>query len=143
MITYHKNWVYLTTLLGLRVLEYVEPKPGIPPTARHVAELIELISAQEVPVLLAANYFEQRKPQAIADRTGIIPVIAPLSVGGEPGIDTYEGLVDLWITRLVRAFDEAGARGGPHRHRHRHGGEQAPAGGPGSTPTLRRHGEDR
>ena len=143
LITYHKNWAYLTTLLGLQVVEYVEPKPGIPPTARHVAELIELISAQNVPVLLAANYFEERKPQAIADRTGIIPVVAPLSVGGEPGIDTYEGLVDLWITKLVRAYDDAGARGGPHRHRHRHGGKQDAAGGPGTTPTPGRQGEGR
>jgi len=108
LITYHKNWVYLTTLLGLRVLDYVEPKPGIPPTARHVAELIELISVEEVPVLLAANYFEQRKPQTIADRTGIIPLVVPLSVAGEPGVETYEELVDLWITRLVHAFGEAG-----------------------------------
>jgi ABC-type Zn uptake system ZnuABC Zn-binding protein ZnuA len=143
LITYHKNWVYLTTLLGLRVLEYVEPKPGIPPTARHVADLIELIETEEVPVLLAANYFERRKPQSIADRTGIIPVVAPLSVGGEPGIDTYEGLVDMWITRLVRAYNEAGAEGDPHRHRHRHGGEQAPSGGQGTTPAPDRWGEGR
>lgn len=107
IICYHKNWVYLTTLFGLDVVDYVEPKPGIPPTARHVADLIELIKSQHIKVLLAANYFEASKPGLIAERTGIVPVIVPTSVGGEPGVDTYFDLVDIWITRLVDAFATA------------------------------------
>jgi hypothetical protein len=126
LICYHKNWAYLTALLGLRVIDYVEPKPGIPPTARHAAELIELIAAERIPVLLVANYFERSKPQAIADRTGIVPVVVPLSVGGEPGIETYEQLFDTWIDRLTKGFAAAQAPGGPHRHRH-----GAPAGASG------------
>jgi len=107
IICYHKNWVYFTTLFGLHVVDYVETKPGIPPTARHVAELIDEIEAQHVPVLLAANYFERRKPERIADRTGIIPVIVPTSVNGEPGVDTYFDLIDTWVGRLRDAYAEA------------------------------------
>jgi len=107
IICYHKNWVYFTTLFGLHVVDYVETKPGIPPTARHVAELIDEIKAQHVPVLLAANYFERRKPERIADRTGIIPVIVPTSVNGEPGVDTYFDLIDTWVGRLRDAYAEA------------------------------------
>jgi len=109
IICYHKNWIYFTTLFGLNVVDYVEPKPGIPPTARHVADLIERIRREHIRVLLAANYFEQRKPQLIADRTGIIPVIVPTSVNGEPGINTYFDLMDSWISRLREAFERAGA----------------------------------
>ncbi len=108
IICYHENWVYFTTLFGLNVADYVEPKPGIPPTARHVADLIERIPREKIRVLLAANYFEQRKPQLIADRTGIIPVIVPTSVKGEPGIDTYFDLMDSWVSRLRDAFAGAG-----------------------------------
>ncbi len=108
IVCYHKNWVYFTTLFGLDVADYVETKPGIPPTARHVADLIRKIKAEHIRVLLAANYFEKRKPQMIADRTGIIPVIVPTSVGGEPGIDTYSDLVDCWVGRLREAFEKAG-----------------------------------
>lgn len=107
LVCYHKNWIYFTTLFGLNVMDYVEPKPGIPPTARHVAELIESIASQRVGVLLAANYFERSKPQLIADRTGILPVVVPMSVGGEPGVDSYFDLVDLWIGRLREAFARA------------------------------------
>lgn len=107
LVCYHKNWIYFTTLFGLKVLDYVEPKPGIPPTARHVAGLVERIDSQQVGVLLAANYFERSKPQLIADRTGILPVVVPMSVGGEPGVDSYFDLVDVWIGRLRDAFARA------------------------------------
>jgi ABC-type Zn uptake system ZnuABC Zn-binding protein ZnuA len=106
MICYHKNWIYFTTLFGLEVVGFVETKPGIPPTARHVAELIQRIEDEDVQVLLAANYFERRKPELIAERTGIVPVVVPMSVGGEEGIETYFDLVDLWIGRLKSAFAE-------------------------------------
>ncbi len=108
IICYHENWVYFTTLFGLHVVDYVETKPGIPPTARHVAALIKEIEQQHVPVLLAANYFERRKPEDIAKRTGIIPVIVPTSVGGEPGVKTYFDLIDTWIGRLRDAYAKAG-----------------------------------
>ncbi len=108
IVCYHKNWVYFTTLFGLDVADYVEVKPGIPPTARHVADLIRKIKAEKIRVLLAANYFERRKPQMIADRTGIIPVIVPTSVHGEPGVDSYFDLIDTWVGRLRDAFARAG-----------------------------------
>jgi zinc/manganese transport system substrate-binding protein len=111
IICYHKNWIYFTTLFGLEVADYVEPKPGIPPTARHVADLIKLIRDEHVPVLLAANYFEKRQPQLIADRTGIEPVIVPTSVAGEPGVTTYFDLIDAWVQRLRDAFAKAGVTG--------------------------------
>jgi len=110
IICYHKNWAYFTALFGLDVVDYVEAKPGIPPTARHVAQLIDVIKKDHVPVLLAANYFERRKPQLIADRTGIIPVIVPTSVHGEPGVDTYFDLIDTWVGRLRDAYIKAGVK---------------------------------
>jgi ABC-type Zn uptake system ZnuABC Zn-binding protein ZnuA len=115
LVCYHKNWIYFTTLFGLTVIDYVEPKPGIPPTARHVAELVQRIDDEEVRVLLTANYFERRKPELIAERTGIVPVVVPMYVQGEPGVETYFDLVDLWVGRLKDAF---GVSGGTAEHVH-------------------------
>ena len=104
IVCYHKNWIYFATLFGLDIAGYVETKPGIPPTARHVSELIERIQAEHISVLLAANYFERSKPQLIADRTGIVPVVVPMSVDAESGVANYFDLVDLWISSLKTAF---------------------------------------
>lgn len=68
--------------------------------------MIDLIRNQGIRVILSANYFDPAKPQAIADRTGARVVIVPLSTGGEPGVDSYETLIDTWITRLLTAFRE-------------------------------------
>jgi ABC-type Zn uptake system ZnuABC Zn-binding protein ZnuA len=106
IIGYHKNWIYFAERFGLRVSGYVEPKPGIPPTPRHVEKIIDLIQNQGIGVILSANYFDPAKPQVIADRTGARVVTVPLYSEGEPGIDGYEELIDAWIGRLLEAFGE-------------------------------------
>jgi ABC-type Zn uptake system ZnuABC Zn-binding protein ZnuA len=106
IIGYHKNWVYFGNRFDLDFVGYIEPKPGIPPTPRHVETMIDLIRSQGIRVILSSNYFDPAKPQAIAERTGASVVIVPLSTGGEPGVDSYEALIDTWITRLVAAFRE-------------------------------------
>jgi zinc/manganese transport system substrate-binding protein len=108
IITYHKNWIYFTDLFGLQVADYVEPKPGIPPSARHVKELIDLIQNEHIGVVVAANYFDAQKPQAIADRTGCVAVILPLGTG-PGGASDYFALVDGWVDSIVNAF--AGGKG--------------------------------
>ncbi|MCP3961762.1 MAG: zinc ABC transporter substrate-binding protein [bacterium] len=103
IVVYHKNWIYLTELFGLEVVETVEPKPGIPPSARHVKALIDHIRSEDIQVLLAATYFSPRQVEAIAERTGCRAVRVPLGTGTE-GADDYFSLVDLWVERLAEAF---------------------------------------
>lgn len=104
IIAYHKNWIYFADLFGLRIVDYVEPKPGIPPSARHVKELIDTIQDRNIRVLLAASYFDPRQPELIAERTGCAALILPL--GPVSGVDGYFGLIDLWVDRLAEAFQE-------------------------------------
>jgi len=104
IIGYHKNWIYFTKRFGMTVAGHVETKPGIPPTPRHVETIIGLIRSEGIRVILSANYFDPTKPEIIAERTGAEVVVVPLSTGGEPGIDGYEDLIDVWISRLRKAF---------------------------------------
>jgi hypothetical protein len=97
-----------------------------------VAQLVERIERENIGVLLAANYFEKRKPELIADRTGIVPVVMPTSVEGEAGVETYFDLIDTWIGRLRAAFEEAdssergkGGRGHGKHHAHRNRGNHS------------------
>jgi ABC-type Zn uptake system ZnuABC Zn-binding protein ZnuA len=106
IIGYHKNWVYFATRFGVDVAGYIEPKPGIPPTPRHVEKIIGLIRDRGIRVILNANYFDPAKPRVIADRTGARVATVPLSTGGEPGVASYEELIDTWIGRLVEALED-------------------------------------
>jgi ABC-type Zn uptake system ZnuABC Zn-binding protein ZnuA len=103
LVTYHKNWIYFTDLFGLEVVDYVEPKPGIPPSARHVHQLIRTMEAQDIGVLLAADYFSREQIGAIAERTGARAVVVPLGPL-EKGPHTYFELVDRWVGELAAAF---------------------------------------
>jgi ABC-type Zn uptake system ZnuABC Zn-binding protein ZnuA len=106
IVAYHKNWIYFTDLFGLEIAAYVEPKPGIPPSARHVHDLIRLIQERKIPVILAASYFDPDKPRQIAERTGAQALVVSLQPGGEA--KGYFDLIDLWVDGLARAFEGRG-----------------------------------
>ncbi len=104
IVAYHSNWIYFTRLFGLDVLDFVERKPGIPPSAKHVFELLETIKSQGVKVLLAASYFSRSQIETIAERAGCKAVIVALSPM-EVSADGYFELVDGWINDLEQGFD--------------------------------------
>jgi len=108
IVTYHKNWVYFLHLFGMEEAGTVEPKPGIPPSAKHVTELVQLMKDRPVRVILAANYFDEKQVQSVAGRTDAVAVIVPLYVGGGPGADDYFELFDLWVKRLLNAGRQTG-----------------------------------
>lgn len=108
IVTYHKNWIYFVRLFGLDEAGTIEPKPGIPPSPRHVSELVELMKAHGIRLVLAANYFDEQKVKSVAARVGAEPVIVPLYVGGSEGVDDYFQLVDHWTERLLGAAVKAG-----------------------------------
>lgn len=104
IICYHKNWAYFESRFDVTCVEYVEAKPGIPPTPGHVGKLIDLMRNQGIDVLLAANYFDGSKVRSVATRAGGTAVIVPLQPGGAPGVDTYFDVVDRWVNGLAAEF---------------------------------------
>jgi ABC-type Zn uptake system ZnuABC Zn-binding protein ZnuA len=102
ILAYHKNWIYFTDLFGLEVVGYVEPKPGIPPSARHVHELVQQVERDGIRMLLAASYFSSRQIDLIAERTGCKTVQVSLGPA-DVAADGYFDLVDDWVDRLAKA----------------------------------------
>lgn len=98
IIAYHKNWAYFSDIFGLQIAGFIEPKPGIPPSAKHVQYMVNLIKEQDIKIMLVASYFEKKSPQMIEDRTGIRAVYLPLFVNSEMGIDNNFELMDYWIS---------------------------------------------
>ncbi len=101
---YHKEWAYFSHRFEVTCAAFIEAKPGIPPTPRHVQEVIALMKERKIPALFAANYFDRRQIAVVADRTGAAPVVVPEATDGAPGVNTYFDLVNTWITSLAAAF---------------------------------------
>ena len=121
IITYHKNWAYFAKDFGLTVLGYIEPKPGIPPSPKHVEAMIQLIADRNIDLMLVASYFERRKPTTIAERTGIEALFLPVSVGAIPDIVDNFSLMDYWIDQINAVVQGDGTDEQHGRHMHRRG----------------------
>lgn len=102
IITFHKSWVYFSDRFGLNVVSNVEPKPGIPPTPSHDAELIQLIKKDKIKIILMENYYSDSAPNHIAESTGIKVVKVPNAVNGIEGVNSYVKLIDYIVTQISK-----------------------------------------
>jgi ABC-type Zn uptake system ZnuABC Zn-binding protein ZnuA len=101
---YHKEWAYFSSRYKVSCAEYIEAKPGIPPTPGHVQSVIALMKERKIPVLFASNYFDRNQIRLVAERTGAQAVVVPENTGGAPGVDTYFDLMNAWVNGLASAF---------------------------------------
>jgi ABC-type Zn uptake system ZnuABC Zn-binding protein ZnuA len=104
MACYHKEWAYFSNRYKVTCADYIEAKPGIPPTPGHVQEVIALMKERKIPVLFASNYFDRNQIQQVAERTGAQAVVVPENTNGAPGVNTYFDLMSAWVNRLASAF---------------------------------------
>ncbi|HVH08226.1 MAG TPA: zinc ABC transporter substrate-binding protein, partial [Gemmatimonadales bacterium] len=108
LVCYHKEWEYFSRRFDVPCVDYIEPKPGIPPTPSHVQEVITEMKARHIAVLFSTNYYDRNQVEEVAARTGAKAVIVPGNVGGAPGANTYFDLISLWVSALASAFAPAG-----------------------------------
>jgi zinc/manganese transport system substrate-binding protein len=71
IITYHRSWSYFADAFGLTVVQTIEPIPGIPPTAHHLQELVDIVKQRAVPVGLEEPYFSEDGGEFLKRQTGI------------------------------------------------------------------------
>jgi len=100
IVTYHKSWSYVSRWLGLEEIGYVEPKPGIPPTANHTAQLVELMKKSGVRLVIVESFYPNTMAKFVADNGKARLVSVPSNVGATPAIKTYFDLVDAVIAAL-------------------------------------------
>jgi len=111
MACYHKEWDYFSREFGIPCFDYIEPKPGIPPTPRHVQELIAAMQERHVRVLLSPGYFDHNQIQLVAERTGAKAVIVPSNTGGAAGVNTFFDLLNTLVSALAQAFSTPAGAG--------------------------------
>jgi zinc/manganese transport system substrate-binding protein len=104
IVTYHRSWVYFANRFGLSIAGELEPKPGIPPTAGHLAEIMDRMKSRNVRVVLQENFYSPKAGRSVAERTGAKLVVTANSVGGEAAAKDYLSLMDLIVGRVSEAF---------------------------------------
>ena len=103
LVPYHKDSAYLIHWLGMDEVIDVEPKPGIPPSAGYLAELLTKLQAQPADVITRAAYQDPKAVEWLSERTKIPAVMLPYTVGGTPQAKDLFTLFDDTIDRLLKA----------------------------------------
>jgi len=101
----HNLWAYFTQRFGLTIRGSMEPKPGVPPTTRHLQGLVQTMQAEKIGLILTSVYYDPRHAQFLAQHTGARVVPMAHQVGARPGTDDYLGMVDYNVRQLVAALD--------------------------------------
>ncbi|MBI2067513.1 MAG: zinc ABC transporter substrate-binding protein [Deltaproteobacteria bacterium] len=104
VITHHKSFSYFVDWADLKVEGLIEPKPGIPPTPSHILYLIDLIKTERIPLIITENYYDPKPARELSEKTGSKFLVLPTSVGGDSGVDSYEGLFQFLIEKMKGAL---------------------------------------
>ena len=104
IVPYHRNFIYFLDRFGLREFGNVEPKPGIPPTPRHIAELAEAMRKAGVQVVEYQPYYKADAAQEVAKRAGGVAVEVASEAGGVPGTDDVFAKFDVMVSSLAAAL---------------------------------------
>ena len=100
IVTYHRSWNYFTNRFGIEIAAELEPKPGIPPSARHLASVMGTVKSQGVKVLLIEPFYSRRSADLVARKTGAKVVVCANSTGGQKEAEDYLSMLDQIVQRL-------------------------------------------
>jgi len=101
IVVHHKSWVYLENWLGLVEVATLEPKPGVPPSAAHLNQLLEQLRADPAALIIRAPYQDPKPSEWLAAQTGIPDAALPFTVGGSPQAQDLYGVFDATIDILL------------------------------------------
>lgn len=100
VVTYHKSWTYFSSWIGFKEEEYIEPKPGFPPSPEHIVKLIEKMKEKKIQLILMEPHYPKETAAHIAKATGAKLLILPTEVYGSLEAKTYIALFDQIVQKL-------------------------------------------
>jgi len=103
VVIMHRDQAYLCHWLGLNEVASIEPKPGVPPTASYLGQLVTKLAGTP-PKLIMLNAYNDAKPASwLSERVHAPAVVLPFSVGGSPEAKDLFGLFDDTLNKLLAA----------------------------------------
>ena len=105
VVAYHDSWPYFAHRFDLKLDLFLEPKPGIPPTPVHLAEVIMQMRSEHIRAVLVEPYQNRKTAQTVAADTSAAVVDVSQFPGGIKGTEAgYIELIDYDVNALARAL---------------------------------------
>ena len=104
LAAYHDDWLYFARRFGFEVDVFLEPKPGVPPSPKHLAEVIGQIKAAHIKAILVEPFHNRKIAEKVASSTGAHVVDGAQYPEALPNTATYVQLIDVLVARLTTAL---------------------------------------
>jgi len=107
VVAYHNSWPYFAERFGLKIDLFLEPKPGIPPTPSHLAEVITRMKEEKDRVIFVEPFLNRKTAEAVAKNTGAVVLDVCQFPGGVKGTEGgYIQLMDYLVNGLAKALGD-------------------------------------
>src|SRR3954466_7634996 len=101
VIAYHNEWCYFENRFGLQIVDFLEPKPGIPPTPSQLVKIIGEVKSNTIKVIISSPYFTTSSSDVVARQTGARALTLATSVGAFDSVKNYYDVFDYNIAQLI------------------------------------------
>ncbi len=101
ILTYHNSWPYFARRFGLVIAAEVEPKPGLPPSSRHLVGLARTVREQDIRLLLIEPWYDERRVAQLTGIDGLVVVKAATTCGTSAQTADYLDHLDHLIRRIA------------------------------------------
>ena len=106
IIAYHNSWPYFEERFGLKVIAFIEPKPGIPPTPPHLTQVIKTMQEEKMKLIFVEPYLNWRTAETVARQTGATAVLVAQFPGGVKGTKGgYIPLLDHLVNTVAKGLE--------------------------------------
>ena len=106
LVTYHNDFVYFAERFGFQVVETLEPKPGIAPSAAHLAKVIATMKSAPSHVILVQPYQNRKTAETVARQADATVVDVSQQEGALKNTTTYFELMDTLVNTIASALQE-------------------------------------
>lgn len=103
IVVHHHSWVYLNDWLGLNQVSTLEPKPGIPPSASHLGEVLAQVNKKDIKAIICSPYESQNAAKWLSQKADIPVLVLPFTVGGQKDVNDLKALFDVTLAQLAMA----------------------------------------
>ncbi len=105
-VGYHNEWVYLMQFSGLSMKQFVEPKPGIPPSPKQLSFLEEYITTNKIKGVIRASFYPADATDYLHEKTSVPVLTLCQNVNEIPECSTYGAMVDYNLGQILKGLSK-------------------------------------
>lgn len=104
VVVWHTSWRYFAEYTGMKIVEYMEPKPGVPPSPAHLLEVVRAVKQSGAKAIIMEPFYDRKLADLVARQTGAKVLIVPPSVGGGADVGDYITLMRHNVAQVAEAL---------------------------------------